>query len=100
MILVDMHPASVQLPDGSSHQHVRVTLTHQRLRVWREVGRRPELVLDTAHDGVTLETRYPLIGRAMTWPTAAGDVVVTRMGGCGCGSSLKAVQPPRDDTAD
>lgn len=97
MIVVDMVPAEVQLPDGSRHEKVRVSLTHRRVRVWREVGRQPELILDAAHDGVTLETRYPTIGTAMTWPTAAGDVVVTRMRGCACGSSLKAIQPPRDD---
>lgn len=97
MILADVHPAQVQLPDGTRHERVRVSLTHLRLRVWREVGRTPELLLDAAHDGVRLETRHPLIGRAMTWPTAAGDVVVTRMRGCGCGSTLKALQPPRDD---
>lgn len=97
MILVDVVPAEVQLPDGTSHQRVRVTLTHRRLRVWREVGRQPDLILDTAHEGVQIEARHPLIGKAMTWPTAAGDVVVTRMRGCACGSSLKAVQPPKDD---
>lgn len=97
MILVDLVQAEVQLPDGTTHTRVRVALTHRRLRVWREVGRRPELILDTAHDGVRLDVRHPIPGKAMTWPTAAGDVVVTRMRGCACGSSLKAVQPPRDD---
>lgn len=97
MILVDVHPAEVQLPDGTTHQRCRVVLSHRRLRVWREVGRQPELLLDTAHTGIMLETRYPLHGRPLTWSTSAGDVVVTRTRGCGCGSSLKAVQPPRDD---
>lgn len=97
MILVDVHPAEVTLPDGTCHERVRVVLTDRRLRVWAESSRQPTVVLDTAHDGVQLESRYPLIGRAMTWPTSAGDVVVTRMRGCGCRSALKAVQPPTDD---
>lgn len=97
MILVDVHPAEVTLPDGTRHQRVRVVLTHRRLRVWSEVGRQPELVIDAPHDGVELTSRHPVPGQPMTWPTGAGDMVVTRMRGCGCGSSLKAVQPPKDD---
>lgn len=96
MILMDVHPADVQLPDGSRHEQVRVALTHRRVRVWSEVGREPVELLDTAHDGIALETRHPLIGRRMIWSTAAGEVTVTRMKGCGCRSVLKALRPPTD----
>jgi hypothetical protein len=97
VILVNVHPAEVQLPDGTELQRARVVLTHRRVRVWREVGRQPELVLDVTHPGVVLQERYPIVGKAMTWPTGDGDLVVTRMRGCGCGSSLKGLQAPTDD---
>jgi hypothetical protein len=97
VILVDVHPAELQMPDGTRHERVRAVLTHQRIRVWTEVGRTPQLLVDEAHDGVQLEARHPLIGRPIEIPTSAGVLSVTRMRGCGCGSSLKALRPPRDD---
>lgn len=97
MILVDTHPATVHLPSGEVHDLARAVLTHRRLRVWVARGREQVLVLDEAHDGVTLETRYPLVGRPIEMPTAAGLVTVTRMRGCGCGSPLKSLRPPVDD---
>jgi hypothetical protein len=97
MLLVDVHPAEVTLPDGSRHELVRVALTNRRLRVWSEVGREHELVFDAAHQGIALDTLHPLVGRRMLWATDAGEVAVTRMRGCGCGSSLRALRPPTDN---
>jgi hypothetical protein len=97
MLLVDVHPAEVTLPDGSRHDLVRVALTNRRLRIWAEVARTPELLFEAAHQGIALDTLHPLVGRSMTWATDAGEVVVTRMRGCGCGSSLRALRPPSDN---
>lgn len=93
MILIDMHPAELLLPDGTRHELVRVVLTDKRIRVWAEVGRQPQLLVDEAHDGVRLESQYPVVGQ----PIQVGGLAVTRMRGCGCGSSLKGLRPPTDE---
>jgi hypothetical protein len=72
VLLVDVHPAEVTLPDGSRHDLVRVALTNRRLRIWSEVGRAPEMLFEAAHQGIALDTLHPLVGRSMTWATDAG----------------------------
>lgn len=97
MILIDVHPATVQFPDGTVHDLARASVTHRRVRVWVAQGRESALVVDEPHDGVRMETQYPPVGQPVQILTAAGPVLVTRMRGCGCGSPLKGFRAPTDD---
>lgn len=97
MILLDVMPASYTDAAGVQHDQVRAVLTHRRLRVWQAVGRESRLIVDEPHDGVTLESRHPIVGRPVLVPLAAGQVQLVRLRGCGCGSPNKALRPPTDD---
>lgn len=98
MILVDVHPAQLVDGDGRRHAPVRAVLTHRRLRVWSAAGRECVLLLDEPHGGVTLESRHPQVGRPIRVGLSSGATVeLVRQRGCGCGSPLKSLRPPKDD---
>lgn len=96
MILLDVHPATVQLPDGQTIDRARAVLTTSTVRVWEAVGRDAVLVLDVAQVNARIDARHPAPGVPVLIPTAAGEVTVTRLRGCGCGSPLKALRPSAD----
>lgn len=91
VVVRDVHPATVTLPDGTTLTKAKVYLTQQRLYVWTEPGRVPTLthVAAFTRDGLVLPKPGASKGKAWTVPTAAGPVTVQPTGGCGCGSALK-----------
>lgn len=85
-------PASVLLPDKTAWHRCRVFVTNQGLAVFERRAGEPQFFSPMDWDA-TPEPRTAPIHVGIDLVTEAGLVVVTRTGGCACGSSLKSWRP-------
>lgn len=85
-------PASVLLPDKRVWHRCRVFVTNQGLAVFERRADDPHFTAPMDWDA-TPEPRSTPMHVGIDLHTTEGLVVVTRTGGCACGSSLKSWQP-------
>jgi hypothetical protein len=85
-------PASVLLPNKTVWHRCRVFVTSQGLAIFERRADEPHF-LSPMDWAATPEPRKPPMHVGIDLHTEAGLVVVTRTGGCACGSSLKSWLP-------
>lgn len=87
-VIFDVFPAQVRTPDLVLTK-VRVAHTAEgRLMVWRETNRQVDQALDV--EVYSYEGRLAARAGKVEMLTEVGQVVVTRVSGCGCGSVLRS----------
>lgn len=90
----DSFPVEVYAPDvRDAPFRARVFITDSRVFVWADPAGTPELVIEAGHSTSVDRNRGSFYGQ-VTLDTDVGKVHVTKAGGCGCGSTLKALSPP------
>lgn len=88
-------PATVTLPDGTTHRIAKLLIHHSRLRVW--VHNRETRQIDQLIDATVTDLQISRRTREHTL-TLEDESTVTykKEGGCGCGHPLKKFRPPKD----
>ncbi|MDE1904821.1 MAG: hypothetical protein KGH75_00030 [Rhodospirillales bacterium] len=97
MLLRDVFPAEVSLPrSGGHHLAARAFVTDGRIIVYAAPDRKtPQVVLDEPYTSEPpTRSRNTLGAGELRFDTALGPVFVAQDSGCGCGSPLKALDPP------
>jgi len=95
VVVRNVFPAEVVLPDGSLKTQALVKVTRERVYVWH--GER-DLIVDEAHgldaDGLAeLPPSYAMRANALRIPLDGGTLTVNKGKGCGCSSPLKSFRP-------
>lgn len=103
VLLRDVHPAEVVLPDGSILKGARAFVTTRRVLIFTVNSEREiELAadLDVTEPDIVPPSRATLgPSETIEVRTPAGTAWVNKGHGCGCGSPLKAMDPPVGWTA-
>lgn len=103
LLVRDIHPAELALPDGTVVRDVRVFVTTRRLLAFRASAHGQIercLSVDVQVPGTVPANRGTLGQAALECRLADGDTVwINRGHGCGCGSPLKALASPVPWTA-
>lgn len=84
-------PASVLLPDKTVWHRCRVYVTNQGLAIFPRRAAEPDFL--SPMDWAATPEPHAVRHVGIDLYTAAGLVVVTLTGGCGCGSTLKSWRP-------
>jgi hypothetical protein len=79
--------------DGTFATGCRAFVTTERILVWREVGGRPDVLLN---EPVTeqVERNRGSLGSHLSVEVEGGTIHLSRGRGCGCHSVLRALPPP------
>lgn len=88
-VALDLYPATVKLPDGSSLSNARTIVADGKLLVYVMSGGMPFLHFEQAV--VEIGGKQPTGWYQIQ--TEAGSAELRKLGGCGCGSRLKTFNP-------
>ena len=96
VLLRDVHPAELLLPDGQLLRNVRVFVTTARVTAWSVTPAGSlRQVADIDLTDTIIPSRNTLgISEQIEIATVEGKAFLNRAQGCGCGSPLKALPAP------